>query len=79
MRFSELLTIAQNAVARGGMDVDLHSEIAKSVALVNQNSAMMDMQAANQPIIPPNPSVGAPIAPEMTPSTTEQPMMPPVP
>jgi hypothetical protein len=79
MRFSELLTIAQNAVARGGMDVDLYSEIAKSVALVNQNSAMMDMQAASQPILPSNPNELAPVAPEMTPSTPEQGMMPNMP
>ena len=60
MRFSEILKVAQNIIARGGMsEVDLYAEVARSVALMNGISAEMDMMGENNaPISPVEPSGG---------------------
>lgn len=45
--YKDLFQIAQNAIAQGGMDVDLHAEIAKSMSLVNRMNSQMQMDAMN--------------------------------
>jgi hypothetical protein len=70
--YKDLFQIAQNAIAQGGMDVDLHAEIAKSMSLVNRMNSQTQMDAMN-PL--PVASVDTPestIAPEMGQSMPEE-------
>jgi hypothetical protein len=83
MRFSERLKVAQNIIARGGIErVDLYAELAKSEALMNGINAEMAMQPpppAEMPLEQPNSSVGAPIMGQTGESTTPTEIMAPTP
>jgi hypothetical protein len=79
MRFSERLKVAQNIIARGGIEgIDLYAELARSEALMNGISAEMDMMGENNaPISPVEPSGGT-IMPQEGQSTTQGEITPPM-
>ena len=78
MRFSDRLKVAQNIIARSGIDsVDLYAEIARSEALMNGVSAMTDMEGVNNTPIASQEGIGAPMMSQEGQSTTPTEMMPP--
>lgn len=79
MRFSERLKVAQNIIARSGIDgVDLYAELARSEALLNGLDAEQGMMQPNMPQGASQESVGAPIMGQEGESTTQGEMMPPM-
>lgn len=78
MRFSERLKVAQNIIARGGIDgVDLYAELARSEALLNGLDAEQGMMQPNVAQGTPIASSGAPIMGQEGESTTEGEIMAP--
>ena len=78
MKFSDMLKVAQNIAARGGMtEVDLHSELSRSIALLNGLEAEAGMAQPSMSQNVQNPSVGAPIMPQEGESTTPTEIMAP--
>ena len=60
MRFSDRLKVAQNIIARGGIDsVDLYAELARSEALLNGMEAEAGMMQPNMSQNVQNSSLGA--------------------
>lgn len=79
MRFSERLKVAQNIIARGGIEnIDLYAELARSEALLNGLDAEQGMVQPNMPQGMPVGPVGGTIMPQEGQSTTPTEIMPPM-